>query len=142
MNVCSESPTLSTFADHWKTGRFDNVIWDSEIYVDIITLDDLVNKYGIPKYCKIDVEGFELNVIQGLSHKIGTISFEFTSEFITHAMQVIERLVVLGYKEFNVSLGELPTYNFNEWIPFYELVKVLLNAAQSNPGLWGDIYAK
>lgn len=46
-----------------------------------ITLDSLIEKYGIPYYIKIDVEGYENKVISGLSNKIDLISFEFTEGF-------------------------------------------------------------
>ena len=38
--------------------------------VKIETLDDLIMRHGRPHFCKIDVEGFEIGVLQGL---IGTI---------------------------------------------------------------------
>lgn len=142
MSISTASPALSTFADHWKQGRFANQVWDQEVDIDIITLDDLVVAHGVPKYCKIDVEGYELEVIKGLSSKIGTISYEFTSEYITHAMLVLEELIRLGYKEYNVSLGEAPTYYFQDWIPYYEIVRVLLNSSSPDNLLWGDIYAR
>lgn len=142
MNICSESPVLSTLAEHWKTGRFANVVWDKTAEVEITTLDTLIAEYGVPQYCKIDVEGYESNVIQGLSSKVGIISFEFTAEFISRSMEVIERLICLGYKEFNLSLGEQENYQFSQWLPFYQLIQILINSASSESLLWGDIYAR
>lgn len=141
MSICSSTPTLSTLAAHWKTGRFNGVEWDSEIEVEVVTLDELVAKYGTPKYCKIDVEGFELAVISGLTQKIGIVSYEFTAEYISHAMLILEKLIKLGYKEYNVSVGETETFSFRQWIPYYELIHVLMNSAANNKELWGDIYA-
>lgn len=142
MSICSSMPALSTLAGHWKNGRFSDVVWDSEIDIDIVTLDDLVSEYGIPKYCKIDVEGYELSVVNGLSSKIGIISYEFTGEYVDHAMQVMGKLVAIGYKEFNISVGESDSYYFESWMPFYELAAIIISSAVSNRGLWGDIYAK
>jgi FkbM family methyltransferase len=142
MNICSESPVLSTLADHWKTGRFANVVWDKKVDVEITTLDAVVAEYGVPKYCKIDVEGYETNVVQGLTSKLGIISFEFTAEFMARAMDVIERLICLGYREFNVSLGEQTTFQFPEWLPYYEVVRILGNNATPGSLMWGDAYAR
>jgi FkbM family methyltransferase len=44
--------------------------------VETITLDQLTNKYGVPDYIKIDVEGFEQWVLKGLSHRVSYLSFE------------------------------------------------------------------
>jgi FkbM family methyltransferase len=140
MSISTQAPTLSTFTEHWKHGRFSDIRWDSAVDVEIITLDDLVHLHGVPRYCKIDVEGFELEVIKGLSTKIGIISFEFTSEFIGHAFEIIGRLISLGYKKFNISLGEDDTFQFDNWLPYHELVAIL-QASRTTANLWGDIYA-
>jgi FkbM family methyltransferase len=44
--------------------------------VEVTTLDRLIEEHGMPTYIKIDVEGFEWNVVQGLSHSIPLISVE------------------------------------------------------------------
>lgn len=140
MSISSQTPALSTFSEHWKQGRFADMEWDSQADVEIILLDDLVQKYGVPRYCKIDVEGFELEVITGLSQRIGIISFEFTSEFMINALLVLEKLIALGYKKFNVSLGENAEFHLPQWVPYYELAATLF-ASKDTPLLWGDIYA-
>lgn len=140
MSVSSKTDILSTFAEHWKVGRFKNMVWDQQIEVQITTLDDLVSEFGTPRYCKIDVEGFERDVVRGLSSKIGVISFEFTSEYIEHSMEVIEMLIRLGYRHFNASVGDQPEFQWAEWAPYYEIVRALM--LSSSPDLWGDIYAR
>lgn len=140
MSISSETDILSTFAEHWKVGRFKNMVWDQQIEVPITTLDDLVSEFGTPRYCKIDVEGFERDVVRGLSSKIGVISFEFTSEYIEHSMEVIEMLIRLGYRHFNVSVGDQPEFQWPDWVPYYEIVKALF--LSTSPDLWGDIYAR
>lgn len=140
MSISSETDILSTFAEHWKVGRFKNMVWDQRIEVPTTTLDDLVSEFGTPKYCKIDVEGFEREVVRGLSSKVGVISFEFTSEYIEHSMEVIEMLIRLGYRQFNVSVGDQPEFQWPEWVPYYEVVRALM--LSQSPDLWGDIYAR
>ena len=118
------------------------MVWDSEVKVEVITLDDLVAKHGVPKYCKIDVESFELEVISGLTKKIGIVSYEFTSEYINHAMLVLENLIKLGYREFSASVGEAEKFYFQQWIPYFEIVPILMASASNNKDLWSDIYAR
>ena len=100
MSINSKQPVISTFAEHWKTGRFSDSKWDKKIIVNITTLDELIKKFGNPKYIKIDVEGFEHEVILGLTKKSDIISFEFTSEFIDDAFKSIDYLISLGYLDF------------------------------------------
>lgn len=140
MSVSSEADILSTFAEHWKVGRFKHIVWDQQIDVQITTLDDLISEFGTPRYCKIDVEGFERDVVRGLTSKIGIISFEFTAEYLDHSMEVIEMLIRLGYRHFNVSIGDLPELQWPEWVPYYEIIRTLLFSTSSD--LWGDIYAR
>lgn len=45
--------------------------------VPISTIQSLIQIYGIPKYVKPDVGGYELQVIHGLASKIDLISFEY-----------------------------------------------------------------
>ncbi|MFN2457675.1 MAG: FkbM family methyltransferase [Chitinophagaceae bacterium] len=56
--------------------------WNEKIYfqqkhtVNVTTLNELIKKYGRPYFIKIDVEGYEREVLKGISHKIPFISFE------------------------------------------------------------------
>lgn len=44
--------------------------------VNCVTLDFLIEKYGIPDFIKVDVEGFERNVIEGLNQGVPCITVE------------------------------------------------------------------
>jgi FkbM family methyltransferase len=139
MSISSNAQVLSTFADHWKEGRFANIVWDRNLDVKMITLDEIIRDFGVPRYCKIDVEGYELDVILGLSERIGIISYEFTHEFMPIAFDVLQHLIKLGYTRFNFSIGESEEFQCRDWVSYSELIKFLGN--NNDPGLWGDIYA-
>lgn len=141
MSINSSQPVNSTFADHWKTGRFLDSNWDKKITVDITTLDELIKKYGHPQLIKIDVEGFEYDVLLGLTKKTGIISFEFASEFIENAYKSIDYLISLGYTEFNYSIGERRKF-FTAWSSA-SIIKDKIKENMKNENLlWGDFYCK
>ena len=141
LEVNSKMPTISTMAKHWKIGRFSDQKWDQKISVEVITLDHLIKIYGLPNYIKIDVEGFELDVLLGLSQKAGIISFEFTSEFLDQSIKCLNHLKKIGYSEFNLSIGESRKFFF-EWSNADNLILNLKNESKKNKLLWGDIYCK
>ena len=140
LSICTDCHVISTFSNEWKTGRFINYKWPETIQIEMITLDSLIQLYGIPKYCKIDVEGFEYQVIKGLSIGIPYLSFEFTIEFISNAEKCIKYLYNIGYKYFNYTKAENPEFIFKEWIPKDKLFDIIIKDSDVNT--WGDIYAK
>jgi FkbM family methyltransferase len=142
LDVCEEAPILSTMSDKWKNeGRFSQQYkWTTTQKVPTTTLDTLIEQYGMPVFCKIDVEGFELTVLKGLTKPIPLISFEFTREFFQDATHCIDHLLSLGSVTFNCSIGETMKLLFPSWITAEELDQKLGSLKDKN--LWGDIYAK
>jgi FkbM family methyltransferase len=140
MSINTAEPTLSTFSDEWKQGRFVDQSWDHEVEIESTTLDLLIAEHGIPEYCKIDVEGFELEVLQGLNIPIPLISFEFTKEFMDNAKKCVERIDTIGTYKYNFTLGEGKKYISEKWLEAHELFSAL--GKFEHQLLWGDIYAK
>lgn len=138
--ICEEATTISTFSDKWKTGRFSNYKWNVKKIIPVTTLDNLIDEFGMPIFCKIDVEGFELQVLKGLSFPIKYISFEFTREFFDDMKLCINYLLSLGYKQFNCSFKESAKMYLESWNKADVLCQKLELLDDSL--LWGDIYAK
>lgn len=118
--VSTLHPTLSSLrgnfvSDAAKTPGFEHVRWDSQQKVRVVTLDSQIQKYGIPSYIKIDVEGFELEVLSGLTKPIAMLSVEYLPGFpdLTHA--VVERITELGDYLFNPVVGEKAKFLWPEW---------------------------
>lgn len=143
--ICEDAPTISTMSSKWKDeGRFSkDYKWTKTKKVPITTLDALIQSYGLPKFCKIDVEGFEESVLKGLTkcaRAIPFISFEFTREFFDDAKKCIDRLLSLGRVEFNCSLGESMKFLSQRWVTPEKLYEKIDQFEDKL--LWGDIYAK
>ena len=66
-----------------------------------VTLDTLIEKYGMPELIKIDVEGGESKVIAGLSYKPKQLNFEWHLEFMDRHIEDVKKLAnVNGYEYF------------------------------------------
>ena len=141
MHINSRVPVLSTLSTEWMKGRFANQTWDQTLDVAITTLDEMVRQHGSPRYAKIDVEGFEYEVLCGLSRRVGVISFEFTDEFFGHAERSLAYLQNLGYSRFNFSLGERVDFALEQWTDAPRLCTVLKDIFSRYSQAWGDIYA-
>jgi FkbM family methyltransferase len=140
--ICEEEPTISTMSEKWKSeGRFAGKNeWTKTIPVEVTTLDRLIARYGMPAFCKIDVEGFEVPVLKGLSRPIPVISFEFTREFFIDAKSAIDHLLSIGSAVFNASFGESMALLDERWMTPGELYERI--DAEGDAFLSGDIYAR
>ena len=67
------------------------------INVDVLATSELLKQYGTPYYLKIDIEGFDLKVIQSL-RGVDTLPTYISAENGQEAM--IRELAELGYKSF------------------------------------------
>jgi FkbM family methyltransferase len=116
----SDEHTLSTMSSDFMVEttkqRFKNTVWGKEETVDVSTLDNMINLYGLPKYCKIDVEGYEVEILKGLSNKIKYISVEFVPELKQKTFECIDLIDKLGDYKYNYIEEESEEFIFNDWV--------------------------
>lgn len=122
MLIATDS-TVSTFNKEFAIAtkeRFKFSRWQETIQVPIRTLDTLIKNHGMPRYCKIDVEGFELEVLKGLTKPIPLISIEYcVPEFSESMIACIHRLNEIASSGlFNYSIGESMAWALPEWMTF------------------------
>lgn len=108
--------------------------------VPLTTLDQLIATHGVPDFCKIDVEGFELSVLSGLTTPLPLLSLEFNREFWPETKQCLDSLLKLGGYRFNYAFGETPCLASPAWLSAAEFTAEL--ERHPDPLLWGDLYAR
>lgn len=108
--------------------------------VEVTTLDALIVRVGRPAFVKIDVEGFEHEVLRGLSAPVPALSFEYTPWRAPRAAQCVRRLGEIGRWRFNVSRGESMTLRHERWLDETEILVFCLEQVPDEPE-YGDIYA-
>jgi FkbM family methyltransferase len=140
--ICDEANTISTISKKWiNFGRFSREYkWENTIRISVTTLDKLIEIHGVPKFCKIDVEGSELRVLKGLTQLIPYLSFEFTCEFLSDAEKCMSHLLSLGNVQFNFTLGATDEFVMPNWSNKEEILNRINSLIPKWNKLWGDIY--
>lgn len=139
------NPTVGTLSRDWlarvsREKSFESVHWNTTSDVDVITLDDLIADYGLPFLCKIDTEGYEAQVLAGLSAALPVVSFEYIPAAIETAHACVVRLNDLGDYEFNWFVGETHRWSSAEWLSPTEMHDRLSQLATGRAS--GDVFAR
>lgn len=144
--MISDTDVLSTLSTEFidattRSGRFEGVTWDKTEQVEVTTLDALIGEYGDPAFIKVDVEGFELEVVMGLNRPVKLIALEWTPELTENSLGCIEHLARLGPVSFNLSWGESMRLARRRWLTEAE-IKALLDQFREETYLFADIYVR
>lgn len=144
LHVNSANPTVSTASPAFVRAAagakgWEGQSWDREIQVVVTTLGALIAAHGAPSFAKIDVEGLEHEVLQGLGEPLAALSFEFTTLQRDVARSCLSRLGALGDYRFNLSLGERHALDFDRWLAANEMERHL--ASLPHEANSGDVYA-
>ncbi len=139
------NPTVSTLSTGFISAARDaqgweSQHWDGAIEVACTRLDDLIERHGMPRFVKIDVEGYEAEVLGGLTRPVDGLSFEFTTIQKDVGRRALEECSRLGYSRFNAVLGESYVFVHDVWVDAAAIgrwLDALPHAANS-----GDIYAR
>lgn len=145
LSVNLDNPTVSTVSADFIAAAagapgWEGQFWSRRLRVPVTTIDELIARHGVPAFIKIDVEGFEAEVLAGLGQPVEALSFEFTliQRAIAHAC--VERCSALGYTRFNAILGESHQFAHEDWIDADAIARWLdaLPASANS----GDVYAR
>jgi FkbM family methyltransferase len=112
------------------------------IVVPVTTLDAEIAKFGTPVFCKIDVEGFEAEVLKGLSTPIKAFTLEYhcDEQGVAKIRESISLLARLGSYEVNLIGGENASWLMPEWLPPDRFLEAF--PACASPHFWGDAFVR
>lgn len=139
----SNADTISTCDIEWITNsRFSKSYnFTKTIGNESITIDQLVEKYGIPTYIKIDVEGYEYNVLKSMSKKYCPIGFEWAEEKKDELLLSLDYLKELGFENFCLQKEDNYTFVPEKWISYTEIYETVKNLCDKNRKFeWGMIH--
>lgn len=143
----SNSSTISSVSKEWiesvGKNRFNGFQWNNSEKIEMTTLDNLIRMYNMPDFIKIDVEGHEAEVLQGLSHPVKMISFEYTTPEQTEKVyKCLDILKKLNSKYLaNYSIAERNKFELSEWIGI-DLLKERISRDVEHLQGFGDIYIR
>lgn len=130
--------TLSTLnPTTWFTGRWAGLTEAKKYTVQVTTLDRLIADYGQPDFLKVDCEGHEEQVFQGLHSRIPCLSFEYRSD----QLDVVDRCLrsLRRHGKFHASFSQGDRW-FSSMMTRHNLQLALATAIDTEPDCWGDIY--
>jgi FkbM family methyltransferase len=138
-----ESHGLSSLSDkHVREAKqiFHTYNWKPNVLVRVKLLSDYIKQYGVPDFVKIDVEGYELNVLQGMNMAVPALSFEFLRCDPYTTTQCLSVLDSLGDYEYRYTIGLEPDMQYLcDWTSSSEIMTFIAN--QDNYE-FGDIWAR
>lgn len=145
LHVSAFTPTVSTLSHQaWRKAIDEDtsfkVKWEQQKEVRVRTLDQLIAQYGIPTFCKLDIENFEYEALQGLHHPIPCLSIEFYPAAMQQSIQCVHRLAELGNYRFNWSFGESQQLEHQQWVSKAEILAFFQQVKRGEA--YGDFYAR
>ena len=143
LNVCS-SPAFSTLVKpgvDWmeESPDYRRVSWTHTLQVPVTTLDHLAKEFGQPEYVKIDVEGFEINVLNGMTFNPRYLSFEFGARRKAASQECLNHLGERGYR-FRPIVGKECRFATRDWMVLAEATDWLAEFSVEQAD-YGDMFA-
>ncbi len=135
LRFASDRDDVSTLSDQWV--EITEAHWQGTVQVRVRTLDSLAYDYGIPKYVKVDAEGYDAEVLRGMSFRPEMVSFEFLPRDMKTAQECTK---LLHEYLFNFVIEERSRFELENWVSSEEIHTVL--ASLPKGVLYGDVFAR
>lgn len=136
----NEEDVLGTLSERFAHDVEETIGYKTvgETIVPVTTLDELRNRYGTPDYVKIDVEGYEAEVLKGMTFAPAAVGFEFHGSMLDTLAECLDRLDSLNGYRYRVTTGN----GFKPetgWVGSGEVARVAARLADGNPALYADV---
>ncbi len=144
LHLC-DVPACSTVSDDWCQAAQHSLLhrdtkWLGTLEVEVITLDQLAARFGVPNFVKIDAEGYDDRVLHGMSFRPRMLSFEFNRLIPQVAMRCLKAPVLANGYSFNFVRGMEMRLARENWIGINELRARLETLAGEEE--YGDVLAR
>jgi FkbM family methyltransferase len=142
----ANSDQISTADPEWiSQSRFSkSARWSPLKGIPTISVDKLISLYGVPAFLKIDVEGYEYNVLLSLTQKVPALAFEWAEEKKSEILLTMEHLHKLGFTKFHIQMEDEYSYQVedSEWYDYSIAYKLLQSICDKDrKQRWGMIWA-
>lgn len=140
---CANLSTLDSrwlFSDDSRFGNTDFSVGAYKVSVPTISIDTLIDRYGIPDLIKIDVEGAEELVVKSLTKKVKCLCFEWAAEWRDDICRTIDILSALGFTQFHIQNEDQYDYKPSDYEFSATECKQQINMKISKVD-WGMIWA-
>ena len=144
ITLCS-SPTLSTFEqdeinDISSNPQMRNLEWIGKETIEMVSLNTLIETYGLPDFVKLDIEGYEEKAFSTLKYALPCLSFEYHTHFKEKTLKCIDYLAKLGNYEFNYSTRETMKFALGSWCDAEKIKDEMIRIDPNTD--FGDIYCR
>lgn len=145
MYSCEANQLSTLSADFMRalegTRRFGRLPLFKKTEVAATTVENMIAAYGRPDFLKIDVEGWEHEVLKGLKTPLPCICFEYTFPESRPSFELcLKCLDSLGEAQYNASDHEYEGFQFPQWFSSAKLLERLGQELEKKP--CGNIYVR
>ncbi|MBX3164158.1 MAG: FkbM family methyltransferase [Bacteroidetes bacterium] len=143
----SKSHTIASMNKNWignvtQSNRFKNENWKDEEIVSVTTMDNIIKENFVPDYIKIDVEGYEKEVLKGLNHAVNFISFEITlPEMKQAAIDCVNEISRIGNYVFVIP-NQDKLIDIKEWFSKTDVLAYIEELSKQSTEISADIFCK
>jgi FkbM family methyltransferase len=144
LNLFEGANTISSGSEDFKAAALAAGQKSSgAIEVEKTTLDVLIKRFGMPDFIKIDVEGMDAEVMQGLSKRPKLLSFEFNQNpgVWPNTLRCISEAKRLGFTQANITGSAGSEFLFSSWVKLSELEPSIRNAFPAG-NEYGDVFVR
>jgi hypothetical protein len=142
--ISERTPTVTTMSSAFLDDVRDDpgfswVRWSQGTSVEVRTIQSLIEQHGEPGFVKVDVEGYEAEVLGGLTTPVRAMSFEYLPATRAVAYECLDQISELGRYRFNRATGEQHRLVEPRWLDGEGMRRVLADLPPDAPS--GDVYA-